>query len=201
MKQPIHAVPRDIISRYDAMTLYSASTNSNSGPNQTGRAQIEQLLYDGISKGVLNPDGSSRGIVIENVYLRNVILPDALTSAITSKLTMQQQIQEKEFQVQVQAAEAQRQVEEAKGIADANKIIDGSLSQQYLQWYAIQMMEQHTGATYFIPIGSNGLPIMQPLSTASTPKNEVASSSSTSDISDIGLSMNTDLANMTMATS
>jgi prohibitin 1 len=152
MKPPIHSVPRDIISKYDAMTLYSASSSNNT----EGRVQIEQQLYDGISKGILKEDGSSRGIVIESVFLRNVILPKSITDAIEAKQSMQQQIQEKSFEVEKQRMEADRMREEAKGISDANKIIANSLTSSYLEWYTIEMMKNHQGATYFIPVGTDG---------------------------------------------
>ena len=151
MKNPIHAVPRDIISRHDVKSLYSAVTS-----NSEDRAQIEGNLYDGITKGLLDENGKTRGVIIENVYLREIVLPPTLTSAIESKLKMEQQISEKQFEVQKQEMESNRMRAEAKGIADANKIIANSLTQSYLEWYSIEMMKSHTGATYFIPVGSDG---------------------------------------------
>jgi prohibitin 1 len=152
MKPSVHSVPRDIIAKYDAMTLYQATSNSTEG-----RTGVEQQLFDGISKQMLKPDGTSRGIIIEKVYLRNIMLPPSITSAIEAKQSMQQQIQEKTFEVEKQKAESDRMRAEAQGIADANKIIANSLSPSYLQWYAIEMMKNHQGATYFIPIGSDGI--------------------------------------------
>jgi regulator of protease activity HflC (stomatin/prohibitin superfamily) len=152
MKPPVHSVPRDLISKYDAKTLYSAS----SGNGTENRAKIEQDLFTGISHQVLDESGQSRGIVIEQVYLRNIVLPTTLTTAIESKLSMEQQIQQKQFEVQKQNMESDRMRAEAQGIADANKIIANSLTQSYLEWYAIEMMKSHTGATYFIPINSDG---------------------------------------------
>ena len=69
---------------------------------------------------------------------------------------MEQQIAQKQFEVQKQEAESNRMRAEARGIADANKIIANSLTQSYLEWYSIEMMKSHPGATYFIPISSNG---------------------------------------------
>jgi len=151
LKPSVHSVPRDIIAKYDAMSLYQAATNSSEG-----RTGIEQQLLNDISKQILNTDSSSRGIVVERVYLRNVILPKSITDAIESKQSMQQQIQEKKFEVEKQNAESDRMRAEAQGIADANKIISNSLTPSYLEWYTIEMMKNHNGATYFIPIGSDG---------------------------------------------
>ena len=174
MKPPIHSVPRDIISKYDVMTLYSAGKdNQNSSQTSSiGRAQIEQQLLDGIAKGVLDDNGKSRGIVIEKVFLRNVIPPKAITDAIEAQQSMQRAIQEKEYEVQKQVAEADRMRAEAHGIADANNIISNSLTPSYLEWYTIEMMKNHQGATYFIPIGTDGRAhpeLVLPLNTTSVP--------------------------------
>ena len=152
MKPPIHSVPRDIISKYDVKTLYSAGRDINN----PDRARIEQELLEGVSKGVLDATGQNRGIVVERVFLRDVKPPQALLDSITAKLQMEQQIAQKSFEVQVAQKEADRKVAEAQGIANANKIIANSLTQSYLEWYTIEMMKEHTGATYFIPIGSDG---------------------------------------------
>jgi regulator of protease activity HflC (stomatin/prohibitin superfamily) len=152
IKPPTHSVPRDIISKYDVKTLYSAGRDVNN----PDRARIEQELLEGISKGVLDENGQNRGIVIERVYLRDVKPPQPLLDSITAKLQMEQQIAQKNFEVQVAQKEAERKVAEAQGISNANKIIANSLTQSYLEWYTIEMMKEHTGATYFIPIGSDG---------------------------------------------
>jgi len=150
MVNPIHAVPRDIISKYDAKTLYSASQ-----PGSADRAKIENELYEGIQSGI-DKGGVKNSVVIEQVFIREIKLPQTLMDSIASKLSMEQQIAQKQFEVQKQEAESNRMRAEAKGIADANKIIANSLTQSYLEWYSIEMMKSHSGATYFIPISSNG---------------------------------------------
>ena len=150
MVNPIHAVPRDIISKYDVKTLYSASQ-----PGSADRAKIENELYAGIQDGI-NKGGVRDSIVIEQVFIREIKLPQTLMDSIAMKLSMEQQIAQKQFEVQKQDAESNRMRSEARGIADANQIISGSLTQAYLEWYGIEMMKSHTGATYFIPVDSTG---------------------------------------------
>jgi len=150
MVNPIHSVPRDIISRYDAKTLYSAAQAGS-----PDRAKIENELYDGINTGI-NGMGVKDSIIIDQVFIRNIDLPQTLKDSIAIKLQMEQQISTKEFEVRKQEMESNRMRVEAQGIADANKIIANSLTSSYLEWYAIEMMREHTGATYFIPIDSNG---------------------------------------------
>jgi regulator of protease activity HflC (stomatin/prohibitin superfamily) len=150
MVNPIHAVPRDIISKYDAKTLYSAAQSGSAD-----RAKIENELYSGIQDGI-NKGGVKDSVVIEQVFIREIKLPQTLMESIAMKLSMEQQIAMKQFEVQKQDAESNRMRSEARGIADANQIISGSLTQAYLEWYGIEMMKSHTGATYFIPVDSTG---------------------------------------------
>jgi regulator of protease activity HflC (stomatin/prohibitin superfamily) len=150
MVNPIHSVPRDIIASVDAKTLYSAAQAGS-----PDRIKIESELYNGINGGINNM-GVKDSIIIDQVFIRNIELPQTLRDSIASKLQMEQDISKKEFEVRKQEMESNRMRAEAQGIADANKIIANSLTQSYLEWYSIEMMKSHTGATYFIPIGSDG---------------------------------------------
>lgn len=151
MVNPIHSVPRDLISKYDTKTLYSAS-----GEGSNDRAKIERELFDGIQSGI-NSMGVPNSIVIEQVSIRNIDFPAVYKTAIENKMKMDTEIQQKELEVKRQDMESNRMRSEAQGIADSNKIIADSLSKSYLEWYTIEMMKSHTGATYFMPIGSDGL--------------------------------------------
>jgi prohibitin 1 len=169
MVNPIHSVTRDIISQYNAKALYSASQ-----PGSADRAKIESELYEGIQKGI-DQSGVKDSVVIEQVFIRDITLPQALTDSISAKLQMEQDISKKQFQVQEQEMESNRMRAEARGIADANKIIANSLTPSYLQWYAIEMMKKHQGATYFIPVNSDGVyspNMVLPIDKVSTPVND-----------------------------
>ena len=153
MVNPIHAVPRDIISKYDVKTLYSASQ-----PGSADRAKIETELYEGIQAGI-NNGGVKDSVVIEQVFIREIKLPQTLMDSIAMKLSMEQQIAQKQFEVQKQDAESNRMRSEAQGIADANKIISGSLTETYLQWYWIESMKSNP-KTIYVP-SSNGVPLFR----------------------------------------
>ena len=61
--------------------------------------------------------------------------------------------------------EAEIRVEEAKGIAQAQKIINATLTPNYLQHEAInaqlKMAESPNHTTVYIPVGNNGIPIVK----------------------------------------
>jgi len=101
-----------------------------------------------------------KGIILERVLLRHVQLPIQLTDAIEQKLTAEQNIQKKAFEVQEATQEAARKREEAQGIADANTIISTSLTENYLRWYWIENLDTHNSVLY-VPVGSGGMPIFK----------------------------------------
>jgi regulator of protease activity HflC (stomatin/prohibitin superfamily) len=165
MVNPIHSVPRDLISKYDTKTLYSASREGS-----TDRAMLEQELYEGITTR-LNSIGVPNSIVIEQVSIRDIDFPQVYKDAITSKMQMDTEIQQKALEVQKQEMEAKRVVAQAegeataniaraKGEAEANRIRTESLSPALLQYTWIQSMKDNPRAIY-VPIGNNGLPLFK----------------------------------------
>ena len=69
------------------------------------------------------------------------------------------------FVLTKESQEAERKVIEAKGIAEAQAIINKTLTQAYLQHEAIQAQmkmavgQNHT--TVYIPSGDNGIPLVR----------------------------------------
>lgn len=66
--------------------------------------------------------------------------------------------------VLVQKQKAQIQIEQAKGIATAQTIINGSLTPAYLQYEAIEAQKNEVNSPnhtiIYIPSGSNGVPLV-----------------------------------------
>ena len=77
---------------------------------------------------------------VVDVKIRNIVLPPQVTKAIQQKLVAQQEAERMKFVLEKERREAERKRVEAQGIADANKIISGSLTPEYLQWYQIEML-------------------------------------------------------------
>lgn len=128
----IRGALRSEIAKYKAEDIYS---------NERG------LIADNV-KNNLNQKLNARGIYIDDFIIRRVILPDSIQNAINAKQQMEQQIQQKQFEVDVAKAEADRKRAEAQGISDANKIIAGSLSENYLRWYWIENLAGKNNTIY-----------------------------------------------------
>jgi len=99
---------------------------------------------------------------VVDVKIRDIVLPRQVTDAIKQKLVAQQDAERMQYVLEKEEQEAQRKRVEAKGIADANKIISSSLTQEYLQWYQIEMMKSLAGSpnTTFMmyPYGTDLVP-------------------------------------------
>lgn len=63
--------------------------------------------------------------------------------------------------VQVQTQKAQVRVEEAKGIAESQRLINNTLTPLYLQHEAIQSQESQSNKIIYVPSGNQGIPMVQ----------------------------------------
>jgi regulator of protease activity HflC (stomatin/prohibitin superfamily) len=94
----------------------------------------------------------------------NIDYPDVVTKAVEKKLAAQQLLDEKKVQMEIAKSDAEIKIEEAKGIAESQKIINATLTSKYLQHEAIQAQREMANSpnhtTVYIPVGSNGIPII-----------------------------------------
>ena len=140
----IRSVIREIIAKYDAKDVYSDK-----------RAEITSSIKESLVKAI-----EPRGILIEQVLLRNVILPDKLSSSIQAKLQSEQESQRYDFVLSKEKKEAERKRIEAEGQKDAQRIINESLTPRYLQYLYINELKDRAG-TIYIPTGQDGLPLFK----------------------------------------
>lgn len=94
-------------------------------------------------------------------YARYQRVKDARNEIFVNEMKIEQTQQ----LVEVEKQKAQVKVQEAKGIAEAQRIINATLTDQYLQHEAIQAQEimasspNHT--QIYIPVGTNGIPLVK----------------------------------------
>jgi hypothetical protein len=105
-------------------------------------------------------------VVISSV-VGNIDYPKVVTEAVEKKLAAKQLLDEKETQREIAIKDAEIRIEEAKGIAEAQRIINTTLTQNYLQHEAInaqlKMASSPNHTTVYIPSGANGIPLMETL--------------------------------------
>lgn len=86
---------------------------------------------------------------------------------INSKVKLSQAGNTKRIQIEDARGKAEAatllataEVERAKGVAEANRIIDGSLTDRYIRWLYVDQLDQTEGTIIYIPTEA-GLPILE----------------------------------------
>ncbi len=136
---------RNIASGYEVKALYS-----DEGRNKIGKKMIEFL------KDKVEP----RGIIIQDVLLRDVRLPQAFSDSIQQKLKTEQEALQKQFELQKAEKDAEIAVAKAKGVAESNKIIGGSITENYLRYLWTEGLQSSEKQIVYVPTEAN-LPIME----------------------------------------
>ncbi len=124
---------RNIVAAYPVKSIYS-----NEGRTEIA-ARIEAALQEELG---------SRGIIIEGILLRDVQLPERFRESIEAKLTAEQRVQQKEFELDQARKDALIEVARAEGAAQAQKIINSTLSKGYLQYLWIQTLNDNPNVIY-----------------------------------------------------
>lgn len=112
----------DVSSRFFAKDMHTGE-----------RAQIEEQIRALMAKTL-----DEKGIEVEQVLLKSIQLPKSLARAIEEKLEAEQGAQRMEFVLQQEQREAERKRIQAQGVSDAQKIISQGLTQDILQFKAIE---------------------------------------------------------------
>ena len=113
---------RDNAVYYEAIALFS-----------TKRDEFQSRIFKGIEA-----DFKTRGLLLENLLVRNITLPAAVKSTIEQKIQAEQESQKMQFILAKERQEADRKRVEAQGIADYQKIISESLTDKQLQYEQIK---------------------------------------------------------------
>ncbi len=137
----------------------STSAHSANALYTNARELVQQQIQDEL-KSQLAP----RGVIVENVLLRDVQLPAMLKGSIEAKQQAEQDALRMSFILQKEKQEAERKRIEAQGIADFQKIVATGISPQLLEWKGIEATEKlaTSANAKVVIIGNpkNGLPLV-----------------------------------------
>jgi len=137
---------RDNAVYYDAVSLYSSK-----------RDEFQNRIFLSITG-----EFQKRGLLLEQLLVRNITLPQAVKTSIEQKMTAEQDAQKMEYVLQKEQQEAQRKRVEAQGIADYQRIISESLTDRQLQYESIkaQLEIAKSPNTKVIIMGKGATPLM-----------------------------------------
>ena len=137
---------RDNAVYYDAVALYS-----------TKRDEFQQRIFKSIEV-----DFKKSGLLLENLLVRNITLPQSVRTTIEQKINAEQDAQKMQFVLQKERQEAERKRVEAQGIADYQRIISESLTDRQLQYESIKAqleIAKSTNAKVII-MGKSNAPVI-----------------------------------------
>ena len=117
IKPEIRSATREVIGQYLPEELYS-----------TKREAIQDEIFTKTSNSV-----AEKNLVIDAVLIRSVQLPENLKAAIEQKLQEEQLAFQYEFKLDRERKEAERKIIEAQAKADANRILNASLTDKILR--------------------------------------------------------------------
>jgi len=101
------------------------------------RDEFQQRIYRSIED-----DFKKRGLMLEQLLVRNITLPNSVKASIESKINAEQDAKKMEFVLLKEKQEAERKRVEAQGIADYQRIINTGLTEQQLQYEQIKAMKE-----------------------------------------------------------
>jgi len=108
-----------------------------------GRTQIATDTTDTLN-GVLE----QYGFEVDSVLLRDVVLPEAFKQAVEAKLTAEQQVQQKGFELQKALKDAEIAVAKAHGAKESQEIINETLTENYLRYLWIDTLSENPNVIY-----------------------------------------------------
>ncbi len=117
IKPEIRSATREVIGKYLPEELYS-----------TKREAIQDEIFQRTSESV-----AKKYLDLDAVLIREVALPAKLKEAIEQKLEEEQMSFQYEFKLDRERKEAERKIIEAQAKADANRILNASLTDKILQ--------------------------------------------------------------------
>lgn len=145
----IRSATREVIGKYLPEELYS-----------TKREAIQEEIFTRTMSSI-----AKKNLVIDAILIREVMLPQKLKNAIEQKLEEEQMAFQYEFKLDRERKEAERKIIEAQAKADANQILNASLTDKILRDKGIEatmeLANSPNSKTIIIGSGgSGGLPLI-----------------------------------------
>jgi regulator of protease activity HflC (stomatin/prohibitin superfamily) len=144
----IRSAARSVVGRYTPEQLYSSK-----------RDAIQTEIYVETKKIV-----ADQYIQLNEILVRDVTLPPTIKEAIERKLKQEQESLEYEFRLESARKEAEKVRIDAQGKADANRILNSSLTNNILKDKGIEatikLSQSNNSKVIVIGSGDSGLPII-----------------------------------------
>ena len=109
----------------------------------TNQEKLTTMVFEALKKTL-----GERGILVEDLMVTGLELPQTFKDAIERKLGQEQKALQKEFELKQALKDAEIEVARARGAAQAQEIVRSTLSQEYLQYLWISTLNDHPNVIY-----------------------------------------------------
>ena len=144
----IRSATRTVISRYTPEEIYSSK-----------KEVIQEEIFDE-TKAIVQ----KQYIEVKEVLVRDISLPEKIRTAIEDKLSQEQQYKQYEFKLKKEEKEAERIKIAAEGKAEANRILNASLTDKILKEKGIEatleLAKSNNAKVIVVGSGDSGLPLI-----------------------------------------
>lgn len=144
----VRSATREVIGKYLPEELYS-----------TKREVIQDEIFEQTRDAIRD-----KYLHLDAILIRNVVLPESLQEAIQRKLKEEQAALEYDYRLERERKEAQRRIIEAKAKAEANRILNASLTDKILRDKGIEatlkLASSRNAKVVIIGSGKDGIPVI-----------------------------------------
>jgi regulator of protease activity HflC (stomatin/prohibitin superfamily) len=170
---------RQIISQYTAQEVYTSRDKIQTQIRDTTQRTLAEKLNKLVQPAAMEEsdpqhylDFMQESILILDTLVLSIDLPPEIVAAINRQTEQYYAIQEAKYRVQREAAESERKMIEANGIAAFQRTVSKGISDSYLRWQGINatlaLAQSPNAKVVIIGSGKDGLPIILGNDTAAT---------------------------------
>ena len=125
------------------------------------RDALQTSIQDSLQSRLTDKDGDA--LQISRVVVRALNTDPSIEASIREAVANQKKLEAKQISVDIAVKDAEIEIERARGIAEANRIINESLTAQYLQHeinVALQAFAENEGQVVVMPANMQGFDVI-----------------------------------------
>ena len=157
LEPSINAVANEVVSKYRLDSLLS---DERLAVQKEVLTRVASMFGVGSRENHMAKDL----VLIEDLMITNVTLPEKIKKAVENKLEQEQVAGEYKYRVEREKLESERKVIEAQGIRKFQDIVTPAISNNYLKWRGIEhtskLAESPNSKVVIIGSGPGGLPVI-----------------------------------------
>ncbi|HHZ64961.1 MAG TPA: prohibitin family protein [Flavobacteriales bacterium] len=144
----VRSAVRKVMGRYEAEEIYS-----------TKRSEVENAIVEETALVL-----QANNVTMKTLLIRSITLPDKIRMAIDDKLKQEQEAAAYKYRLEKEESEAKRKIIAAQGEAEANRIVNSSLTPNLLKMRGIEatlkLAESPNAKVVVVGGGKEGLPLI-----------------------------------------